>query len=165
MGEAPVPADRLVESYRKLAATADVLSAKSDALSNVIGVIDSTLQGLNLGIIAWEKISGVNDEDAGSYWSKDVGYAKIHGIWGLAIRETRGNHHGEDHEVEEWLFSNAPRSLRIEALDKIPDLLDKLNASAEKTARKIEAKTQQAGVMAQALMHAAAEVRKAKGKK
>jgi hypothetical protein len=52
-----------------------------------------------------------------------------------------GNHRHPDRETTEaWLFGDAPRALRLEAVDKIPDLLEKLSEQAAFAIQKIHAK-------------------------
>ena len=157
MAEASSSIDRIAAAYKRLAASADSLNAKSDEFSKQVAVLDSALKKLNLGIAAWQRIRGGEDRN-GNYWSEDVGYAKINGKWGLAIRERRGNTNADSEENEEWLFNDAPRTLRISAVDQMSGLLDKLVASAGKTARKIDEKTAQAKSLAAALSRAVSEV-------
>jgi hypothetical protein len=152
------PAERIAESYKRLAASAQVLSSKSDEFSKIIETFDATFKKLNLGLTAWERIRGDDDDGHGNYWSEDVGYAKINGRWGIAIRERSGNHNYDRHDNEEWLFNDAPRTLRISAIDQIPDLIDKLIKAADKTTRKIDEKMTQAQELVKALNSAAAEL-------
>jgi hypothetical protein len=160
----PPPA-RVAESYKRLAASAEVLNAKSDAFTKEVGVLDDALKKLNLGVTAWERIRGSDDDGHGNYWSEDVGYAKVWGKWCIAIRERSGNHNTGDHENDEWPFADSPREMRISAIDQIPDLLDKLCKYADKTARKIDEKTAQTKELSAALAAAAAEVEQRQGKK
>ena len=157
MAEASSSSERIAAAYKRLAASAESLSAKSDEFSKQVVVLDGALKRLNLGIAAWQRIRGGEDRN-GNYWSEDVGYAKIGGKWGLAIRERRGNSNADNEENEEWLFNDAPRALRISAVDQMSGLLDKLVASAGKTARKIDEKTAQAKNLAVALSKALSEI-------
>jgi hypothetical protein len=161
-GVSTPPTERVAASYKRLAASAEVLSSKSDTFSQQVAVLDLALQKLNVGVIAWERIRGWEEPDGGSYWGEDVGYAKVGGRWGIAIRERSGHNNADVHDCEEWLFADAPRELRISAIDKIPDLLDKLVKYADKTARKIDEKTAQTKELAAALTKAAAEVEQQK---
>jgi hypothetical protein len=158
----PPLGERVAASYKRLAASADLLGSKTDVFTKQVAAIDAALQKLNLGVIAWERIRGDEDDNSGNYWSEDVGYAKIGGRWGVAIRERSGNHHSDIHECDEWLFADAPRELRISAIDQIPDLLDKLAKYADKTTRKIDEKTAQTQELVAALAKAAAEVEQQK---
>jgi hypothetical protein len=152
----PAPV-RLVDAFKRLATSAQSLSFASDEFAKPIARIDAVLKQLNLGLIAWEKIQGGEDEDE-NYWSHDVGYAKVDDVWGLAIRSRQGNHQIDEAVLEEWLFNSAPRPLRIDAIDKVPALLEKLITAAEKTAKKLREKTAEAHDLAAALAEAASEI-------
>lgn len=152
------PSERIAASYKRLAASAEALSSKSDEFSKSVATFDAALKKLNLGVTAWERIRGSDDDGQGNYWSEDVGYAKVGSKWGIAIRERSGNHNVEDEDREEWLFNDAPRPLRIGAIDQIPDLIDKLVKAADKTTKKIDEKLTQVRELATALSKAANEV-------
>src|SRR6185436_5204674 len=154
------PSVRIAASYKRLAESAEILNKKSDAFGEHIAVLDKLLQKLNLGVAAWERIRGSDEDGHGNYWREDVGYAKVKGEWGIAIRERSGNHNYGDGDSEEWLFADAPRALRISAIDQIPDLVDKLIKYADKTARKIDEKTAEVRELAEALKAADDELRK-----
>ena len=157
MAESSSSPERIAAAYKRLAQSAESLSSKTDEFSRQIAVLDSALKKLDLGIIAWERIRGGEDK-SGNYWSEDVGYAKINGKWGIAIRERSGNTNVGTEEIDEWLFNDAPRSLRISAIDQMPGLLNKLVASTGKTARKVDEKIAQAKSLASALNRAVSEV-------
>jgi hypothetical protein len=154
------PSARIATSFKALAASSQVLNAASDELTKPIAEINGILQHLNLGLTVWERIHGEDNDGQGNYWSRDVGYTQIHRRWGIAIRTVEGSHHrpGED-DSQEWLFDEAPRSLRIDAVDKIPELLDKLIKASEKTARKLQAKAGEARELATALTNTAVELK------
>ena len=72
--------------------------------------------------------------------------------WGIALRTVAGNNNQpEDATVEEWLFNDAPRALRIEAVEKLPDLFDNLIKEADVAIRKVKAQTLSARQLAAAL--------------
>jgi hypothetical protein len=159
MAEGLPPPERAIDAYKRLAASAEALSTKSDEYARVVALVDHVLRNLNLGITAWERINGSDDDGYGNYWSEDVGYAKVDRKWGIAIRTRSGSHSDvEDRESEMWLFNDAPRPLRIDAIDKIPDLMEKLIKAAEKTTKKIDEKMADATKLADALQQAAQEV-------
>lgn len=160
MAEGVNAAARIAESYKKLAGSAQLLNAASDGLAKQITSLDLALQRLNLGVIAWERVQGIDDDGTGCYWSRDVGYTKIGSRWGLALRTREGSHQQEEDTVEEWLFNDSPRHMRIDAIDKIPDLVEKLIKASEKTARKLQEKTAQAGELAAAVTAASTELAK-----
>jgi hypothetical protein len=140
--KAPTLSERVTNSFLQLTSVASELNAISDELGNSIADIDAALKKLNVGITVWETISdGSGNPDIGdsTHWSEDIGYAKIKGKWGICLRRVDGDFSDPDRdEVESWLFSDAPRVLRLEAIEKIPDLLEKLSKEAIKVTDQIK---------------------------
>jgi len=153
------PSESVVSTYQQLAAVALDLNSVSDELGKSIGEIDSALRRLNLGISAWIQISGSEDPNTGSYWSEDIGYAKINGRWGIALRTVSGNNTWPEDDVEQWLFNEAPRSMRLGALESIPKLLVELGKAAADTAQKIKGRLSEAQNLAVTLRNASFEPR------
>src|SRR5437867_2390533 len=88
------PAERVQTSYKQLSAAAANLNSVSDELNKVVGVVDTGLKKLNLGISAWVEVSG-NDRigpDGCEWWSRDIGYTKVGDKWGIALRTAEGDH-------------------------------------------------------------------------
>jgi prefoldin subunit 5 len=163
MNDKPSAPERVQVAFRGLSAVSSELNAASDALGQVIAELDSALQKLNLGVSAWVEISKGAD-DYGSYWSRDVGYTKIGSTWGIALREVDGHESTPDDTIESWLFNSAPRWLRIEAVGKIPDLLEKLIKQAEDTTKRLKKKTDEAKALTAAMKEAAATSKAVTGK-
>ena len=111
--------ERVSSSYRQLSLAASHLNLVSDELGKSIVVLDAALKKLNLGISTWSRLD--RWEDAfGNYSSRYLGYAKVNNRWGIALRTVAGNNNQpEEATVEEWLFNEAPRALRIEALEEV----------------------------------------------
>jgi hypothetical protein len=142
---------RVSSSYQQLSAAASQLNAVSDELGKFVGALDGALRKLNLGIATWLRLDG-REDGLGNYIKRDLGYAKVGGKWGIALRVVSGNHNTPDvSTVEEWLFNEAPRSLRIEAVEKLPDLFDNLVREADAATRKIKSKTQRVQELAQGM--------------
>jgi hypothetical protein len=151
--------ERVANYYSQLTTVAADLNAVSDELGKSIAEIDVALKKLNLGITTWVPIySGEGDhhrEDY-SFWSRDIGYAKVGGKWGISLRTVDGNYHEPDEaDVETWLFNDAPRSLRLEAIGKIPELLEKLSSNAAKTTKDLRDRLSEAQAVAAAVKSAA----------
>jgi hypothetical protein len=139
--------ERVENSFKHLASAAQALSGASDDLGKVIRHLDSSLKKLGLGITVWVQVSGSSDET--QYWSNELGYAKVDGKWGVALREITGFHMDKDDEsTEVWAFNDAPRALKTEAVDKIPDLLEKMLQQTEETTKELKAKIEQASELA-----------------
>jgi hypothetical protein len=152
----PSAAERASVFYKQLTAAASDLNAASDELGKTIAALDAALKNLNLGISTWVRVGG--SDDAETFWNREIGYTKIGKNWGIAIRAEAGYLSDCDNaDVEWWLFNDAPRAYRLEAVDKIPELLEQLIKQAEDTTRKIKEKTSQAQMLAEAINQTAAE--------
>jgi len=151
--------ERVISSFTRLSSAAKNLNNVSDELGRAITAVDYILQSLNLGVPTWVQIHGGEDQYTGmEYWSRDVGYAKIGNRWGIALCTRKGDYNSPDEEeFEAWLFNDAPRWLRIEGVEKIPDLLEELIKSTEETTAKIKGKIDRAKQLAGALEQAAAK--------
>ena len=151
-------AERVQSSFTQLSRAANNLNKVSGELGQAIYTIDSLLQRLNLGVPTWVKIHGGEDQQTGmDYWSRDVGYAKVGNKWGIALRTIEGNHNFPDDErCEEWLFGDAPRSMRVEGVEKIPELLEALIKNTEQTTEKIKGKIDHAKQLAVAIAQVSA---------
>ena len=78
-------------------------------------------------------------EDGSIWYTEQLGYAKIAGKWGLAIQTEEGGY-GIEPDYETFSFNDAPRQLRVKAIETIPDLLEKMILVANETSAKIEQK-------------------------
>jgi hypothetical protein len=147
--------ERVANYYSQLTTVAADLNAVSDELGKSIAEIDAALKRLNLGITTWVIIQGDNGDpsnDNMSYWSRDIGYARVDGKWGISLRTVDGFYPDPDGEkIEEWRFNEAPRSLRLESIDRIPVLLETLCKDAVKTTKDIRAKLSEVESVAEAI--------------
>ena len=142
---------RISASYKQLTAAASELNAVSDELGKFVTALDSALRRLNLGIATWLRLES-REDGSGNYTKRDLGYAKVGNKWGIALRTVSGNHNSvEESNIEEWLFNDAPRALRIESVEKLPDLFESLVKEADAATRQIRAKTHHAQALATAL--------------
>ena len=153
--------ERVSACYSILSSAANDLNAVSDELGKSVADIDSVLKKLNLGVSVWVGVrSGGGNLDRGddSFWSEDIGYAKISGKWGISLRTVKGNYTDPDEEtVESWLFNDAPRSLRLASINFIPELLETLSKEAVETTKKIQGKLADAQAVSAAVRDAATE--------
>jgi hypothetical protein len=149
---------RVEASFRKLSAVASDLNFSSDELGKSISDLDSALKKLNLGIPAWVSFRGNSDPNEGWYWSEDLGYAKVGGAWGIALRTVKGEcGDPEGESVETWLFNDGPRPFRLAAIEVIPKLLEKLSTEADETAKKIRLRLAEVQEVAAVVKKAAEE--------
>ena len=145
-------------SYLELSILAHDLNAISDELGTFVSEIDAALKKLNLGISVWVRVGGWHDPQTLDYFSETIGYAKVNGKWGIALRTQAGNENDPDQTTtEEWLFNEGPRKLRLAAVDKIPDLLKTLSRETQSTTEKIKAKLDAAKEVADAVKKAASK--------
>jgi hypothetical protein len=146
------PSNRIAAAYRRLSKSAGNLNSASDALGKAIASADEQLHALNLGIAAWVVIAGDSDDDTETYWRKSLGYDKVGGKWGIALKDDHG--HFDDPgglSFGCWLFNDAPRSLRLEALPKLPELFEELVKQTDNTTATIETATEEAQQLADIL--------------
>lgn len=156
--------ERIAVSFKQLAAESTDLNSAADELSKTISSLDDALKALNLGVSAWHTVAGNEDPQDGSYWTRDIGYARVRNKWGIAIRKTWGNYNFDDHNEEEWRFADAPRWMLIESVGKLPDLFDDLIKRTKEATGKIKAKTHEARELASAISVAASEIQPKAGK-
>ena len=125
--------ERVSTVFEKLVVSANELNTISDEIAQPIAAIEATLKKLNLGVSAWAKFAGDIDHNTGRFWDRSIGYARVSRVWGIAIRTRSGFLPDEQAEPEVWRFTDAPRAYRIEALAKLPDLLEQLVKATDKT--------------------------------
>ena len=144
--------ERVQSSYKRLSAVASQLNTASDELGKSVASLDEALKTLNLGIASWYKFAG-SDNDDGSYWAKYIGYVRIGSRWGIGLRKTSGHDYAppDYNSDEEWLFNDAPRQLRIEAVEHIPAMIEQLITAAEAAVENIKAKSAEARQLAEVL--------------
>src|SRR5258706_14362677 len=94
------PTERIASSFKKLAVASKDLNVAAAELGETISALDGALKKLNLGVSAWHEVAGKEDED-GSYWSRDIGYARVGNKWGIALRRTWGNRDFYSHSEED----------------------------------------------------------------
>ena len=128
--------ERVSVAFEKLAASATELNVASDEFAKPVSEIEAALQKLNLGVFAWVKVAERHDNYSERFWEHSLGYAKVSGKWGIAIRILEGPY-TEPHE-EAWRFNDAPRAYRLEALEKLPELLEELAKTSSETARTLK---------------------------
>lgn len=145
-----LPAERILSSFKKLAVSSTDLNSAVGELCDNISPLENALSRLDLGVSAWHKIAG-HDDESGVFWTRDIGYTKIGKTWCIALRKTSGYPDGELYEEEVWPFAAAPRWMQIESVGKIPDLFDELIKRTEDTIKKIRAKTIEARDLATAI--------------
>jgi hypothetical protein len=142
-------------SFRQLSATASRLNATSDEIAKLFSEIEVSLKQLNLGVSAWFQFAS-EEEESGYFTAHFVGYEKFSKGWSIALRRVQGHTDDPDSaRFETWLFSEAPRLVRIKAIDGLPGLIDQLNAEAENLVKHAQEKLREAAEVAKAIKAAA----------
>jgi hypothetical protein len=130
-------------SFQELTSVATTLNQVSDALGKAVAEIDEGLQKLNLGITTWVRVSyeGGDEEGDAYYYIEELGYAKLNGKWGIALKTSEGVDVPQDvPDVDTYLFNEAPRALRLKSIEHIPALLKSLSEESSKVTKALEAK-------------------------
>jgi uncharacterized protein YoxC len=132
--------DRVKKLVAELPTAASTLNDATDQLGKSIGSLDALLKKFSLGVPTWVSFNSEANEIADYYYNEDLGYAKIGGKWGVAVRTVEYNPGRPDSDIEQWLFNDAPRLLRVRAVEKIPELLEALLESAAEMSKRIAEK-------------------------
>lgn len=135
--------ERVSGAFEKLTAAAAELNTVSDELAKPISAIETVLQGLNPGVPAWITFRSHTNGEFGEQGETRycLGYAKVSRKWGLVILYMVVDPDGLPITNEEWHFNDAPRRYRVQALEKLPELFEKLAEAAGKTAADLRERT------------------------
>jgi hypothetical protein len=131
----------VLKNFGTLSTSATEVNKASAVLASAVSQLDEMLKRLNLGITGWVVIRSRGTEPP-EYDDYELGYARVNSKWGLAIRRVHGDPDHEDVEGP-WAFNDAKRELRIGAVDKIPELLEKLAQKTADTAEQLAEKTRE----------------------
>lgn len=142
---------RVQKSFRQLSIAATTLNEVSDQLGKAIAELDSGLKRLGLGVTTWVEFARSCSEDNFYYSYEEIGYAKIGGKWGIALRSVSGCESDSPDSVELWLFNDGPRELRLRAVEKIPELFEKLKKEVDLATKKVINKMEQANALVAAV--------------
>jgi hypothetical protein len=147
-----VPSAKPTASYGRLAKSAAALNAASDQLGAAVARVDDTLRALNVGITAWVEIENLTNGEDEIYDKTELGYDKVKGKWGIALRRESGFLDGPGELADEtWLFCDAPRALRMKSLPRFPALFEELIKQVDDTTARVELAIAQAEEVAAAL--------------
>jgi hypothetical protein len=131
-----------VDSHLKeLAAAAKTLNVVSDELTTHVSAIEVVLNKLNLGVRAHVVAQSSSNIDGSITNYVRLAYGKSSGKWGFVIEQFTDDQNWDEFlNFESWSFKDAPRELRIVAVDKIPELLEALVKSSGEIAAKMTKK-------------------------
>lgn len=120
-------------SLRKLASISQNLNVVSDKLTEELTSVESALKKLKLGVTAWVDLFK-EELPGGEEAVTSLGYSKHSGKWGLFIFECIS---GLEPDGQITPLREASRDLRVDAAEKIADLIEKLAEEASETTVKI----------------------------
>jgi hypothetical protein len=148
--------EKVQKHFAALSSVASSLNEASDELTKVVTVLNEALKKLNVGLNAWVtfRTRGNDNQNPEAFDLDQIGYCKVNGAWGIALRHIWGNPIWDEYDAEgPWLFNDAPRELRLHGVDGIPQLIEELGKEASDTTKKVHEKTQEvrelAGVIEQ----------------
>jgi hypothetical protein len=141
-------------SLKELARLSQDLNQASDALSKQIAQVEDAINELKLGVSAWVTIRSFTNSSSATVGGQPyavtevetIGYGKYKGKWGL-LYSTYCEEFPEESNYEVPL-RDAPRADRIAAVDKLPDLVRKLEKETKELADEANAKAAQVAAFA-----------------
>jgi hypothetical protein len=145
---------KIQTSFQALSEIAPALNTASDELTKTVSYLDEALKKLNVGLAAWVTFNARGDENEPQAYDEDqIGYSKVNGVWGIALRRIWGDPAREEYGHDgPWLFNDASREMRLQSIDKIPEVIEKLAKDALSTKKKIEEKTKEVRTLADAIV-------------
>lgn len=153
MAEEDVPlSDRSAAAFAKLRASASEITTVSDQLSESIRAVERTFNRLKIRVACWTMISEQRRDDGGDYFKREyLGYREHGKEWRILLSVVEGfdgDPMGSDDS--EWLFDEAPQYLRGKAIDYLPDLVEALTTTVDKTTERLRKKVEPAQAIAKA---------------
>lgn len=139
-------------TLERLASLSQSLNEASDLLSQQILQVEAALNDLKLGIFAWVELYRYDVQIGGfpTVKTESVGYGKHQGRWGL-LYSTDLPDLGDPDYTTVVPLREAPRMERIAAVDKLPKLVEALEAKAAEVTELAKAKAAEVSDFAKAL--------------
>ena len=144
-------------TLKHLASLSRSLNEASDLLATQLGAVEGAIGELRLGVSAWVVINSqkeIHQESDGARLelthTVQFGYGKHNGKWGLQITSWYDEFDDET-TAKRWFLREAPREMRLAAVDKLPELLQALAEEAAKLTEEAKSKAEQAKHIAAAL--------------
>ncbi|SRR6266545_3633768 len=142
---------------KRLGTLAQRLNEASDVISKQIVSLEAALNALRLGVWAWVTISRdetyQTDNDGKSYQLTDVvklGYGKYKGEWALLLL-IYVEEFDEADERQVSLLREAKREVKLEAVEKLPELLEEIEKKATEMAENASERAVEISDLARAL--------------
>jgi prefoldin subunit 5 len=147
--------EKFEKTFKNLSEIAAALNTASDHLTRTISTLDEALKKLNVGLAVWVSFRFRGDDEKGLYDEDQIGYCKVNGVWGIALRRIWGDQGADWHRSDgPWLFKDASRELRVDSVDAIPKVVEALAKEAFNTAKKIQGRTDEVLSLAEIITQA-----------
>jgi uncharacterized small protein (DUF1192 family) len=153
---------KIQTDFKALSKIASELNTASDHLTKTVALLDEALKRLNVGLTVWVIFRSLGDDDQPNLYDLDqIGYCKVNGTWGLALRHIWGDEF-QDWQKEDgpWLFNDASRELRLLSVDKIPEVIAELTKEALKTTERVQKKTEEVLELAEAILQVGTDAKR-----
>jgi hypothetical protein len=144
---------KLKTSFQKLSLASHTLNTASDTFGESITVLDEALNILNPGVTAWVTVSRSTSQVRPWEASEErLGYTKIN-RWGLCICTVDIDERpdGGEETQDVWLFNDAPRQIRLRAIEHVPELIEVLANEALRTATRVREQAELAVELAKSI--------------
>jgi len=153
MASSDTKVTKVQSDFHTLSEIASSLNAASDELTKTVTILDESLKKLNVGLSVWVSFRSRADEDTPYIFDEDqIGYCKVNGTWGIALRRIWGNETLDGYSEDgPWLFNDASREMRLLSVDQIPGVIEALAKEAFNTTTKIQEKTKKVRELAEAI--------------
>lgn len=145
------------ELLKQLSTASEGLNNVSDIFNGQIKVIEDALASYNVGVSAWVPAFTDSHEECDRVGNVlgvvethySLGYQKSGGRWCLMVSSLceYGYPPGEG-QRRDWVLLDAPREIRMKAIDAVPKLIEALIAEATRLTTEIAHKTSDARTLA-----------------
>lgn len=143
---------------KQLSSVSQDLNEASNQLSEQIKSIEAALASQKLGVRAWVEMRHTPERDKASDGKiyeitrvDSLGYDKHNGKWGLLVSSWIAEFADPDEEGDLCLLRDAPRDLRMAAVDALPKLILQIGEEASKLAKEVARKADKAKSLAAVL--------------
>jgi hypothetical protein len=152
---------KLKNSFSNLSKASQELNTASEVFGTAVTSLEDAINALNPGVAAWVAVSSSSPDEDMPWQSVEerLGYDKVDGRWGLALSTVEIDSSGDVSESVQasWRFKDAPRSLRLRAIDRVPELIEALAREASRTAKRVGEQADYATSLAEAISAIASE--------
>jgi hypothetical protein len=144
---------RTSAALARLQASAKQFKPVSATLSKFVRQVEQALDELDLRVACYTQISESRDSYGDDSFTREyIGYIEHQGRWQIVLNVDEGfDSRPGDVDEKIWPFDLSPQYLRIKAVDKLPELIDSLAATLDKTSQRMAQKLEAAQEIASAV--------------